>query len=244
MGKRMFKHIPTHIQARSNIAWVANHRVKERNRGSNTNMGRRQTPKEMLPANLETSSVPPEDEDYEDVTEKRTGKTSISSDAVCYITADDAVHWVRERHHAESDGRPRVWTAKMIIGSKRQKTIAFTSGSHRRKWISFNVAWVYSYFETNSDRDEATTTKSCGSQKVTIVFNCLYLKNNEAVFEMIIKRWSLNMRHVSRTHRVDLDRLFGGVDVDSNISMRLSTRNNTLRTFLRRYRLPFLTGVI
>ena len=43
-------------------------------------------------------------------------------------------------------------------------------------------------------------------------------EDNEAVIKMIIKGRSPTMRHVSRTHRVALDRLFDRINLDSNPS--------------------------
>ena len=45
-------------------------------------------------------------------------------------------------------------------------------------------------------------------------------ENNEAVIRMIIKDRSPNLRQVSRTHRVDLDWLFGIVTLDRSMSIR------------------------
>ena len=46
------------------------------------------------------------------------------------------------------------------------------------------------------------------------------LKVNDAVVEIIINGTRPNMRHASRTHRVNLDWIFTGVNLDSNISIR------------------------
>ena len=45
-------------------------------------------------------------------------------------------------------------------------------------------------------------------------------EDNEAVIKMIIKRRSPTMRHVSRTHRVALDRLFDRINLDSKIQIK------------------------
>ena len=49
----------------------------------------------------------------------------------------------------------------------------------------------------------------------------LYIfEDNEAMIKMIIKGRSLTMRHVSRTHRVALDRLFHRINLDPKIQTR------------------------
>ena len=45
-------------------------------------------------------------------------------------------------------------------------------------------------------------------------------EDNEAVLKMIIKGRSPTLRHVSRTHRVALDRLFDRMNLDSKIPIR------------------------
>ena len=45
-------------------------------------------------------------------------------------------------------------------------------------------------------------------------------EDNEAVLKMCIKGRSLAMRHVSRTHRIDLDSLFDRMLHDSTLRMR------------------------
>ena len=45
-------------------------------------------------------------------------------------------------------------------------------------------------------------------------------ENNEAVIKMIIKGRSPTMRHVSRTHRVALDKLFGRINLDPKIQIK------------------------
>ena len=56
-------------------------------------------------------------------------------------------------------------------------------------------------------------------------------EDNEAVIEMIIKRRSPTMRHVSRTHRVALDWLFDRINLDSQSKSNTSTPNTYLLTF-------------
>ena len=45
-------------------------------------------------------------------------------------------------------------------------------------------------------------------------------EDNEAVIKMIMKGRSPTMRHVSRTHRVALDWLFDGINLDSKIQIK------------------------
>ena len=54
---------------------------------------------------------------------------------------------------------------------------------------------------------------------------CVF-EDNEAAIKMIIKGRSPTMRHVSRTHRVALDWLFGRINLDSTIQIKyIDTRN-------------------
>ena len=58
----------------------------------------------------------------------------------------------------------------------------------------------------------------------------LYIfQENEAVNKMIIKGRSPTMRHMSRTHRVALDRLFDGSNLDSKLQIKyVDTKNQLL----------------
>ena len=57
-------------------------------------------------------------------------------------------------------------------------------------------------------------------------------EDNEAVIKMIIKERSLTMRHVSRTHRVALDWLFDGINLDSKIQIKYIDTKNQLADIL------------
>ncbi len=48
----------------------------------------------------------------------------------------------------------------------------------------------------------------------------MVFEDNDAVIKMIIKGRSPNMRHVSRTHRVDLDWLYERIKEDRGINIR------------------------
>ena len=59
----------------------------------------------------------------------------------------------------------------------------------------------------------------------------LYIfEDNQTVIKMIIKGRSPTMRHVSRTHRVALDWLFDGVNLDSKIQIKYMDTKNQLLT--------------
>ena len=61
----------------------------------------------------------------------------------------------------------------------------------------------------------------------------LYIfEDNEAVIKMIIKRRGLTMRHVSRTHRVALDWLFGWVGLGPEIQIKYIDTKNQLADIL------------
>ena len=57
-------------------------------------------------------------------------------------------------------------------------------------------------------------------------------EDNEAVIKMIIKGRSPTMRHVSRTHRVDLDWLFDGINLDPKIQIKYIDTKNQLADIL------------
>ena len=57
-------------------------------------------------------------------------------------------------------------------------------------------------------------------------------EDNEAVIKMIIKGRSPTMRHVSRTHRVALDRLFDRINLDSKIQIKYIDTKNQLADIL------------
>ena len=54
------------------------------------------------------------------------------------------------------------------------------------------------------------------------------LEDNEAVIKMIIKGRSPTMRHISRTHRVALDRLFDRINLDPKIRFKYIDTKNQL----------------
>ena len=57
-------------------------------------------------------------------------------------------------------------------------------------------------------------------------------EDNEAVIKMIIKGRSPTMRHVSRTHRVALDWLFDGINLDTKIQIKHIDTKNQLADML------------
>ena len=57
-------------------------------------------------------------------------------------------------------------------------------------------------------------------------------EDNEAVIKMIIKGRSPTMRHVSRTHRVALDRLFDRINLDPKIQIKYIDTKNQLADIL------------
>ena len=57
-------------------------------------------------------------------------------------------------------------------------------------------------------------------------------EDNEAVIKMIIEGRSSTMRHVSGTHRVALNRLFGRINLDSIIQIRYIDTKHQLADIL------------
>ena len=59
-------------------------------------------------------------------------------------------------------------------------------------------------------------------------------EDNEAVIKMIIRGRSPTMRHVSRTHRVALDKLFDGINLDPKIQIKyIDTKNQLADTLTK-----------
>ena len=58
-------------------------------------------------------------------------------------------------------------------------------------------------------------------------------EDNEAVIKMIIKGRSPTMRHVSRTHRVELDWLFDRINLDPKIQIKYIDTKNQLACWLK-----------
>ena len=91
---------------------------------------------------------------------------------------------------------------------KRKQSQGVIDDSNNVDFISSNV---------NSSRQEA----------LLYVF-----EDNEALIKMIIKGRSPTMRHVSRTHRVSLDRFFDRIDLDPKIQIKYIDAKNQLADML------------
>ena len=72
-----------------------------------------------------------------------------------------------------------------------------------------------------------SNVQSARQQALLYVF-----EDNEAVIKMIIKGRSPTMRHVSRTHRVALDWLFGRISLDFKIQIKYIDTKNQLADIL------------
>ena len=113
------------------------------------------------------------------------------------------------------------------------------------------IVSVFGSVSVNSDRtgQPVVTDKNQRSQGMTNVLNnidcvplnvqssrqeaLLYVfEDNEAVIKMIIKGRSRTMRHVSRTHRVALDRLFDRINLDPKIQIKYIDTKNQLADIL------------
>ncbi len=93
-----------------------------------------------------------------------------------------------------------VFDPKPSQEAKRPSTQATPFGDLRN---AFNVDWV-----------PPSVAPSSGRAKLYI------FEDNDAVIKMCIKCRSPNMRHVARTHRVDLDWLFERIKTDPGIFMK------------------------
>ena len=87
------------------------------------------------------------------------------------------------------------------------------------------------------------TNPNPNKRKTQVLINCrmwntspqtqsesqLYIfEDNEALIKMIIKGRSPTMRHVSRTHRVDLDRLLDRINLPPKINIKYVDTKNQL----------------
>ena len=73
------------------------------------------------------------------------------------------------------------------------------------------------------------STNANSSRKEAMLY---IFEDKEAVIKMIIKGRSLTMRHVSRTHRVALDRLFDRINLDPKIQIKYIDTKNQLADIL------------
>ena len=69
-------------------------------------------------------------------------------------------------------------------------------------------------------------------------------EDNEAVINVIIKGRSPTMRHVSRIHRVALDRLFDRINLDPKIQIKYIDTKNQLADILTREISHVMNGII
>ena len=72
-----------------------------------------------------------------------------------------------------------------------------------------------------------TNTRSCQGESQLYIF-----QDNEAVIKMMIKGRSPTMRHVSRTYRVALDRLFDRIHMEPTIEIKYFDTKNKLADIL------------
>ena len=90
----------------------------------------------------------------------------------------------------------------------------------KQKWNrDVGQLWHVDYVTTN-------TNSSQGESQLYI------FEDNEAVIKMIIQGRSPTMRHVSRTHRVALDRLFQRINLDPKIQIKYFDTKNQLADLL------------
>ena len=71
------------------------------------------------------------------------------------------------------------------------------------------------------------------SLPITYVFAKIFVfEDNEAVIKMVIKGRSPNLRHVPRTHRVDLDWLFERISLDPAVRLKYVSTKEQLADIL------------
>ena len=69
-------------------------------------------------------------------------------------------------------------------------------------------------------------------------------EDNEAVIKMIIRGRSPAMKHVSRTHRVALDWLFGRINLDPKIQIKYIDTKNQLADISTKKNSHVMSGII
>ena len=106
-----------------------------------------------------------------------------------------------------------LWELIMTVYSNKQGGSLFPPLPHRflpRKWARSALSLL---FQDIGDLDyvPCTIPRSLGIGK------CVIFEDNDAVIKQTIKGRSPNMRHVSRTHRVDLDWLWERIRDDPGV---------------------------
>ena len=90
------------------------------------------------------------------------------------------------------------------------------------------------------------TTKnhwSRSTKRTRVQQSCLYMlicEDNEVVMKMVIKGRRPHVRFVSRRHRVNLDGLFGRVNLESNISVKCVHTNQQIADYFNERFFPTL----
>ena len=95
-----------------------------------------------------------------------------------------------------------------VVNDKNQRTQGMTNVLNHIDWVPSNVQFSH-------------------QEALLYVF-----EDNEAVIKMIIKGRSPAMRHVSRTHRVPLDRLFDRINLDPKIHIKYIDTKSQLADML------------
>ena len=123
------------------------------------------------------------------------------------------------------------YTRTWFVGSDRRSS----SREHASEWSSTGRPVQISNAKENSWRDWWSRQYwfSFLKREILIVRKlcCSFFEDNEAVIKMIIKGKSPTMRHVSRSHRVALDRLF----IESIWTPRSKSSTSTPKTNSQTY---------
>ena len=123
------------------------------------------------------------------------------------------------------DGLPALQFGECVSGTLSSRSSKGILERHKRERV--NPSHSYSdncAFESTDHVPPNIPTSSHSTQ--------LYIfEDNAAVFQKINKGRSPNVRHVKRTHRVDLDGLFERVSLDRSVLIKYVRANETMRGF-------------
>ena len=134
------------------------------------------------------------------------------------VPALDLWHLVIEVFHSSPNQTNKTKDAREPRGHLSAKTQPNMRNQIPTKHINLDL--------TNVDH-VSLNVKPSDSNATLSVF-----EDNEAVIKMIIKGRSPTMRHVSRTHRVALDWLFDGINLDPKIKIRYIDTKHQLADIL------------
>ena len=94
-----------------------------------------------------------------------------------------------------------------------------------------SVTFIEDYRITKEDSRLSNRVMWIKCPPTHILLKVYIFEENKAVIKMIIKGRSLTMRHVSRTHRVALDRLFDRINLHPRPKIKYVTPKTNSQTY-------------